>query len=118
MIDQSMIPEDEGSQLLFREVISVGPYDAALDLWVWEGIQTWSYVFTASAVSEVPDQALVALVKKAAEETLEAASPTIKRGDKTVFVNLVTEAQPIWPSFDPVDRRSLEEKQKSPAISH
>ena len=94
MIDQSMISEDEGTQSLFREVISVGPYEAVLDVWVWEGIQTWSYVFTASAVSEVPDQALVALVKKAAEETLEAASPTIKRGDKTAFANLVKEPQP------------------------
>ena len=113
MIDESMIPDDDCTQSLFRKVILVSPYEAVLDVWTWEGIQGWSYVFATEDVSAVPDEALVALVKEAAGETLMDALSTVKRGDKTVFVNLVKEPQQTWPSFDPVDRRSHEEKENA-----
>jgi hypothetical protein len=45
MIDKNTLPQDKGTASLFSEYIAVGPYQAVLDVWVWEGIQGWSYVF-------------------------------------------------------------------------
>lgn len=110
MIDKNTLPEDKGTASLFRESIAVGPYQAVLDVWVWEGIQGWSYVFDPLDIQGVDDADLVALVKQAAGDRLLEAESTVQRNPETVFVNLVLEPTPYFPSFDPVDRRSEEEK--------
>lgn len=110
MIDKNTLPEDKGTASLFRESIAVGPYQAVLDVWVWEGIQGWSYVFDPLDIQGVDDADLVALVKQAAGDRLLEAESTVQRNPETVFVNLVLEPTPYLPSFDPVDRRSKEQK--------
>lgn len=110
MIDKNTLPQDKETASLFSEYIAVGPYQAVLDVWVWEGIQGWSYVFDPVDVQGITDTDLVALVKQVAGDRLLDAESTVQRSAETVYVTLVLEPAPHFPSFDPVDRRSQEEK--------
>jgi hypothetical protein len=50
------------------------------------------------------------LVKQVAGDRLLDAEFTVQRSQETVYVTLVLEPAPNFSSFDPVDRRSEEEK--------
>lgn len=116
MLSPEMISNDPGTKSLFRELIAVGSIDVVLDVWIWDGIQGWSYVFEPSDVPTQTDEELVALVKQAAGDSLADAEATVQRRPDAVFVNLVIEPRPTHTAFDPIDRRTPAEKAEAQSV--
>ncbi len=117
MTQNPAIPEDEDTSSLFRHPVKVGDYEATLDIWRWEGIEGWSYIFDQEAVAKLPEETLVSWLQDSLVDVpeLTQAAPTVVRRDGHLFVNFCKEHQCRPRVFDPVDRRTPEEKARARA---
>ena len=110
MKDPLTIPEDEGTHSLFRQPIRVGPHQAILDIWTWEGVRGWSFIFNADEVSLLSDETLLSILKDTMASELTQGNPMIKRGATHLFINFASEKSERTRTFDPVDRRTPEQR--------
>jgi len=104
------IPEDPDTHTLFRHPVKVGPYEALLDRWTWEGIQGWSFVFDSKYITPLSDATLISLIRDTQGDELTQSPPTVKRSDHHVFITFCSEESEPTRRFDWTDRRTPEQK--------
>jgi len=78
------IPVEKDTRIISREQVKVGPYDAVLENWVWEGIIAKSYIFYNDNIEGVSQKELLALAGK--------PDATYSRGETYTLVNFDFEA--------------------------
>ena len=73
------IPVEADTKILSRKETKLGPYDAVLEEWFWDGIKAKSYIFANEDIEGVSEEELKKLVNS--EPT------TYKKKEKYTFVN-------------------------------
>ena len=104
------IPEDPNTHTLFRHPVKVGPYEAMLDIWNWEGIQGRSFIFDLKDIKPLSDETLISLIRDTQGDELTQSPPTVKRSKDHVFINFCSEQSEPRSRFDWTDRRTPEQK--------
>lgn len=79
------IATNEETTILQRQIDTLNGYDAALELWLWDGIQGQSVIFLAKDVEKLTDEELTNMIKT----HYKTDDVTLSRNEKEyVFLNL------------------------------
>jgi len=99
--------DDPDTKVLFKIAADFGKYSCTIEVWLWDGIQGNSVIFSNDAALE-EDEELRSLVSKSLALPHDAQF-TIARNPENVFVNFFLTNKDERSSFDP---SQLTEKEK------